>query len=218
MKCLVFSALVLLSTVAVFSQQPVQPQPTPIRPGAVLPQDLPPVAPDFKASARPLPSMDRVGVEADRQMALSLEDAIEFALKNSNDIDASRSDVKIAEWNLRAARAAFDPVFEFQNLYESTETPVASLIGGAVNGSVTQTRLFGSAGVAGSSPIFGGVYSARFDSSRTTTSNTNSFLNPQFPSLLTFSYTQPLFRGRGFDGNRRSIEIAIHNFASVLSK
>ncbi|MER3431728.1 MAG: hypothetical protein C4324_11935 [Blastocatellia bacterium] len=213
MKCLVFSALVLLSTVAVFSQQPVQPQPTPIRPGAVLPQDLPPVAPDFKASARPLPSMDRVGVEADRQMALSLEDAIEFALKNSNDIDASRSDVKIAEWNLRAARAAFDPVFEFQNLYESTETPVASLIGGAVNGSVTQTRLFGSAGVAGSSPIFGGVYSARFDSSRTTTSNTNSFLNPQFPSLLTFSYTQPLFRGRGFDGNRRSIEIAKKNLS-----
>lgn len=213
MKYFVIPVLWAMIAAVGFSQQPAQPQPTPIRPAADLPPEPPPVAPDFKAILRPLPSGERVGVSNDSQLALSLEEAIELALKNSNDIAASRSDVKIAEWNLRAARAAFDPVFEGQNYYESTATPTASLIGGAVNGSVTQTRFFGSAGISGSTPRFGGSYTARFDSSRTTTSNTNSFLNPQFPALMTFSYTQPLLRGRGFDGNRRSLEIAKKNLS-----
>lgn len=196
---------------SVNAQQVAIPQPTPLRKPADLPPDPPPVAPDFKAILRPLPSGERVGVRPDEQIALTLQEAIELALQNSNDIVASRSDVEIAEWNLKAARAVYDPVLEAQNYYESTATPTASLIGGAVNGSVTQTRFFGSAGINGFTPAFGGNYSARFDSSRTTTSNTNSFLNPQFPALLTFSYTQPIFRGRDFDLNRRNIEIAKKN-------
>lgn len=208
-----FAAIITTAILAVTAsaQQPTQPRPTPVSTPAELPPEPPPVVPDFKSVIRPLPSGDRVGVRPDEQMALTLQEAIELALKNSNDIEASRSDVKMAEWNLRAARAAYDPVFEAQNYYESTATPTASLIGGAINGSVTQTRFFGSAGISGATPRFGGTYAARFDSSRTTTSNTNSFLNPQFPALMTFSYTQPLLRGRGFDSNRRNIEIAKKN-------
>jgi HAE1 family hydrophobic/amphiphilic exporter-1 len=73
---------------------------------------------------------------------------------------------------------------------------------------VTRTRFFGSGGVNGFSPIGGGTYTANFNSSRTTTSDTNSFLNPQYPSTLALTYNQPLFRNFRFDNNRRQIEIA----------
>ncbi len=180
---------------------------------AVLPDEPPPVAPNFKAPSRPLPSAERVGVDNANQLSLTLEEAIEMALKNNNDIDASRNSVQIAEFNLRGARGIYDPLIEGESYYDSTSIPTASIIGGAVNGSVTQKRYFGSAGFSGFSPYFGGSYAARFDSSRTKTSNTNATLNPQFPSLLTFTYTQPLLRNFRFDGSRRLIEIAKKNLA-----
>lgn len=180
---------------------------------AVLPDDPPPVAPDFQAPIRPLPSAERVGVDMVNQLPMTLEEAIEKALQNNNDIDISRNDVQIAEFNLRANRGIYDPVIGSETYFESATTPVASTIGGAVNGSVTQRRLFGSAGVSGFSPFAGGLYSAEFTSARTTTSNTNATLNPQYPTALSFSYVQPLFRGRRFDINRRNIEIARKNLS-----
>jgi DnaK suppressor protein len=43
----------------------------------------PPIAPNFQAPLRPLPSSDRVGVDTANQLSLSLEQAIEMALKNN---------------------------------------------------------------------------------------------------------------------------------------
>jgi len=180
---------------------------------AVLPDEPPPVAPNFEAPVRPLPSAERVGVDNANQLPLTLEEAVEMALRNNNNIDVSRNNVQIAEFNLRGARGVYDPLISSEDYYESVTTPTASAIGGAVNGSVTQTRFYNSAGLDGYSPWFGGQYSAQFNSARTSTSNTNSFLNPQFPSNLTFSYTQPLFRNFGFDNNRRQIEIAKKNLS-----
>ncbi len=198
---------------AVVVEPAVSPTPSifAVPPSSQLPTDPPPVAPNFQAPMRPLPSAERVGVDTANQLSLSLEEAIEMALKNNNDIDASRNNVQIAEFNLRGARGIYDPLIEGESYYDSTATPTASVIGGAVNGSVTQTRFFGTTGLSGFSPFAGGSYAARFDSSRTSTSNTNATLNPQFPSLLTFTYTQPLFRNFRFDNNRRLIEIAKKN-------
>ncbi len=181
---------------------------------AILPDDPPPIAPNFEAPIRPLPSAERVGVDMMNQLPMTLEEAIEMALQNSNDIDTTRNDVQIAEFNLRAARGIYDPNIVSDNYYESASTATASTIGGAgANGKITQNRFYNSAGASGYSPYAGGSYSADFNSSRLTTSNTNATLNPQFPSALTFSYIQPLFRGRRFDNNRRQIEIAKKNLS-----
>ena len=179
----------------------------------VLPDDPPPVAPNFEAPLRPLPSAERVGVDITNQMPMMLEEAIQMALENNNDIDTSKINVQIAEFNLRAAQGIYDPVLVSEGYYESATTPTASTIGGATNGSVTQSRFFGSAGASGFSPYAGGSYDVGFNSARTTTSNTNATLNPQFPSALTLTYRQPIFRGRRFDINRRNIEIAKKNLS-----
>jgi HAE1 family hydrophobic/amphiphilic exporter-1 len=180
---------------------------------ADLPAEPPPIAPNFEAPVRPLPSAERVGVDVANQLPISLQDAITLALQNNNDIDSSRIGVQISEFNLRAAQGVYDPVIVSENFYERRTTPTASTIGGAVNGAVTQSNLTGAAGVSGFSPWQGGSYSADFSSARTSTTNQNATLNPQYPSLLSFTYVQPLLRGRTIDNNRRTIEIAKKNLS-----
>jgi outer membrane protein TolC len=181
---------------------------------AQLPDDPPPVAPDFRAPARPLPSAERVGVDVTNQVPLSLNDAIRMALKNSNDIDESRIDVQIAEFNLRAANGIYDPVFSSESYYERSTTPTSSTLGGAgASGSVTQTDATGAFRLGGFSPKAGGSYELDFSSTRLTTTNQNVTLNPQFPTAFTFIYTQPILRGLRFDNNRRQIEIAKKNLS-----
>ena len=180
---------------------------------ADLPDDPPPVAPNFEAPIRPLPSADRIGVDIMNQMSMTLEEAIALALQNNNDIDSSKITVQIAEFNLKGARGVYDPQIASESYYESRTTPTASTIGGATNGSVTLRQFFGTAGVTGFSPYAGGSYSAGFTSSRTNTSNSNATLNPQFPTDFTLEYVQPLLRGRRFDINRRNIEIAKKNLS-----
>ena len=174
-------------------------------------QEPPPVAPTFQAPIRALPPAERTGVDAANQLSLTIDQAIEMALKNNNSIDVSRNNIQINEFNLRAARGVYDPLLTSQHFYESVTTPTASRIGGAVNGAVTQNRFFSTGGVNGFTPVGGGQYSADFNAARTTTSNTNSFLNPQYPSNFTATYTQPLLRNFGIDQNRRQILIAQKN-------
>lgn len=196
-----FLCLSLWSAVA---GQSVTPEPTPT-------PDPMPVAPVPNIQLRQMPSQERVGVENGNGISLTLERAFEMALDNNNDIEVARKNTRINSFQIEVAKGAYDPVAAAESYYERLNIPTASLIGGAVNGSVTQTRFFGSAGMVGLSPWQGGDYSVLFNSSRTTTSNTNAFLNPQFPASLTFTYNQPLLRGRRFDQTRRQIEIAKKN-------
>ncbi|MDQ3321430.1 MAG: TolC family protein [Acidobacteriota bacterium] len=183
-------------------------------PPSDLPTEPPPVAPNFEAPVRPLPSAERVGVDMMNQLSLSLDEAVRMALQNNNDVDSSRITVQIAEFNLRAARGVYDPAIVSQTYYESRTTPTASTIGGAgSSGSVTQKNFFGDVGVTGFSPFAGGFYNSSFTSGRNSTNNQNSLLNPQFPTALNFGYTQPLWRGLRFDLQRRNIEIAKKNLS-----
>ncbi len=182
--------------------------PAPTATPAKMPADVPPVAPDFRAPVRPLPSLERVGVDVANQLPLTLNDAIKLALENNNDIETAKKDVEIAEFNLRGADGVYDPAFVSDSFYDRRTTPTASVIGGAVNGAVTVSTLSSSAGLTGLMRRGGGSYNFGFTSSRSNTSNLNATLNPQFPTSLSFTYVQPLLRGRRFNNERRTIEIA----------
>jgi outer membrane protein len=170
-----------------------------------------PFAPEFIIPARPTPNAERVGVEQMNQMSLQLDEAITLALQNNNNIDTSRLNVRIAEFNLKAARGVYDPLFASETFYQRATIPTASVIGGAAGDSVTQSSIGGNAGLTGFVRPGGGSYTANFTNSRNTTDNQNTLLNPQFPSSLTLTYAQPLFRGLRIDLNRRNIEIAKKN-------
>jgi len=187
-------------------------RPAPAPQNEVLPS-VPQIAPDYRAPARPLPEIGRVGVDMADQRPLSLREALEMALLNNKDIEVSRQNVRAAEFDLLGARGAYDPRFSSLSYYERSETPSASFLSGSSTGAVTQSDYTGTARIEGLTPKFGGGYRVDFSAIRLTTNNQFVALNPQFPTALTFNYTQPLFRGLRFDNSRRLIGIAKKNLS-----
>ncbi len=174
---------------------------------------VPPVAPDYRAPQKPLPELTRVGVDMNRQHPLSLREALSMALENNKDIEVARENVRIAEFDLRGAQGLYDPRLSTQAFYERIESPISSFLAGGQNGSTITSDYTGSMRLEGQSPVLGGSYHLDFSSVRLTTNNQFTALNPQFPSALSFSYTQPLLRGFKIDASRRQIQIARKNLS-----
>ena len=193
------------------AQEPSVPQSTP----SPTVQDLqvPPIAPDFQPAQKPLPELGRVGVDMERQRPLSLREALALALENNKDIEVARDNVKIAEFDLKGARGAYDPRLSSTSYFERIESPISSFLSGGSNGSTTTSDYTGSVRLEGQTPKFGGNYRFDFSSIRQTTNNQFVPLSPQYPTSLSFNYTQPLVRGLRFDNNRRLIEIAKKNLS-----
>jgi HAE1 family hydrophobic/amphiphilic exporter-1 len=184
-----------------------------IAPAADPLPNVPTVAPNFRAGDHPLPELGRVGVDMAEQRPLTVREAIEMALSNNKDIEVARQNVKIAEYDLQGARGVYDPRFSSLSYYERTVTPSSSFLSGGENGAVTQSDFTGTARFEGLVPKYGGGYRIDFSSIRLTTNNQFTALNPQYPTALTFNYTQPLWRGLRFDNNRRLIEVAKKNLS-----
>ena len=176
---------------------PPRPQPTPLS-GAVgepVPVQLP----------------ARVGIAQGADEALTLEAAIRLTLEQNNDVEVARLEVSGARQLVRAAEGVFDRA-SFRTSPTSARTPRTRPRSAAPReGRVTQKELFGGIQFAGRSPRQGGEFVVDFTQTRLETSNQFSRLNPQFPSLLNFSFTQPLFRDRAIDQGRRQILLSKKN-------
>lgn len=199
------------------TQSPVRAQSPSSQPPArateALPADPPAVAPNYEAHARALPSVERVGVEVGEPLSLTLAEAIRLALENNNDIEATRIDVSVAEHDLTAARGAYDLRFTSEYYFERSETPVASFLAGGNGGSLNTTDATGRVGFEGLAPRGGGSYKFEFTSRRLNTNNAFNDINPTVSNGFSFSYTQPLLRGRRIDDTRRRVEIAKKNLS-----
>jgi HAE1 family hydrophobic/amphiphilic exporter-1 len=155
----------------------------------------------------PLPDMSRLGV-GNNTIPLSLNDAIKKALENNNDIEVARDDVRYQETQLRSLEGIFDPFFTMTPQIDKRVTPVQNIFAGAgTSGQVGNTTFTLSPGVTKQFSTGGGNYEALFSNSRTKTTATNSTLNPFYSSNLSLSFTQPLWRDRSIDNNRRQIRI-----------
>jgi outer membrane protein len=155
----------------------------------------------------PVPSLNRLGVGAET-ISLSLNDAIKRALENNNDIEVARDDVRFAETQLRALEGIFDPVFTITPQYDKRISPQQSSLGGAANGGTTSSTTYSwNPSVVRQFGRGGGNYFLQFDNQHTNTSNSFSLLNPFYSSNLSLSFTQPLWRDRSIDNNRRQIRI-----------
>jgi len=185
----------------VVAQEPIQQLP------------VPPIAPDFRAPQKPMPDLNRVGVDMNRQRPLGLRDALSMALANNKDIEVARENVRIAEFDLLGARGVYDPRLNFSSFYERIENPIASFLSGGQNGSTIQSDYVGNVRLEGQTPALGGNYRLDFSSTRLTTNNQFVALNPQYPTSMSFTYLQPLWRGLKIDNNRRQIAIARKNLS-----
>ena len=160
---------------------------------------------------KPMPELGRVGVDTNQTRPLSLREALAMALENNKDIEVARENVRIAEFDYRGAQGLYDPRFTTQAFYERIESPISSFLAGGQNGSTIQTDYTGTARLEGQTPKLGGNYRLDFSSVKLNTNNQFTALNPSYPLALTFSYTQPLWRGLKIDQTRRQIQIARKN-------
>ena len=156
----------------------------------------------------PMPNLTRLGVTTDNTVTLSLTDAIKRALENNNDIEIARDDVRFAETQLRSLEGIYDPFLSFTPQIDKRITPVQNIFaGGGTAGQVSQTTLSLNPTLNKSFSTGGGDYQLSFSNSRTKTSAANSTLNPFYSSNLALTFTQPLWRDRSIDNNRRQIKI-----------
>ena len=161
------------------------------------------------SSKRPKTSiLTRLGVESSRTQALSLNEAIRQALTNNNDIEVARNDVKIAESTLRSLFGFYEPTVIVNPTYSSNVQPQPNIFSGAdATGVVSRKQFAANTSFSQFVKKGGGNYSVFFNNTRTTTSSLATTLNPSFTSSLGISYTQPIFRNRRIDQNRRQIKI-----------
>ena len=155
---------------------------------------------------RPFSLAPRVGVSGEQE--LTLQDALALALRNNKDIDSSRIDREKAVNSVLGAKGYYDPKLAGVTSWQKSVTPVASSLGGSATGSVVNRTGLADPQVSGSLPWFGTSYQADLSSGRTSTNNTFAQLNPQYPTSLNFSFTQPLWRNLRFDDNRHRLEVA----------
>ncbi|MEJ7699907.1 MAG: TolC family protein [Pyrinomonadaceae bacterium] len=174
-------------------------------------QGVPVVAPNYESRDRNFPELGRVGVDMMQQKPLSLREAIVLALENNKDIEVSRQNVRIAEFDLTAGEGFYEPRFSGNTQYERATLPNVSIF--STNKTTTNSSIVGNARYQGFIKKFGTVYAAEFNNTRVGTDNPISILSPQYNTGLTFSVTQPLLRGRRFDSQRRLIEIAKRNLS-----
>lgn len=215
--------IALFLGVGVFAQDPTtSPTPTPaatpvvkdkqdVQPDKL--QGVPAISPNYRSDDRSQPDLGRVGVDMTDQQPLTLAEAITKALENNKDIEVTRKNVQIAEFDLKAARGFYEPKFSGQTYYERAKTPVFNFFGGGPDFSLTQSNIVGNAGINGAFRPTGATYSVTANNGRNTTNNLFTSVNPTYTSSLAFQFTQPILRGRSFDQPRRAIEIAKRNLS-----
>jgi HAE1 family hydrophobic/amphiphilic exporter-1 len=170
---------------------------------------VPIIAAGYRSNDRSLPELGRVGVDVMDQRTLTLREAIELAMANNRDIEVSRKTETISEYDLKIARAVFQPRLSGYSTTDNSTVANTSIFGN--NLTTGQGTIVGNATLQGYYPRFGTIISSNLNTGRTTSDNPVTLLSPQYNANLGFSITQPLFRGRSFDVPRRNIEIAKRN-------
>jgi HAE1 family hydrophobic/amphiphilic exporter-1 len=160
-------------------------------------------------AAKTLEIPARIGIIS--STPISLNEVIQLVLANDKDLEVSRIVREEAEYNVRAAQGYFDPRIGLNAHQQHTDTPVASVLGGAPNGKLIQDEWLADPQVSGAFPAFGGVYKLDFSSARQTTNSQFATLDPQYATSLNLNLTQPLWRGLRYDDNRHRLQVARKN-------
>ena len=148
-----------------------------------------------------------MGVDTSKEKSLSLQEAVELALRNNRDLEVERINMELSEFGLKGAEGRYDPVFSFGPSFTSRTIPIASLLGGGPNATVSSDTYFWNARLQ-QRFTSGANLDLFFNNSRDATNNAFNVLNPQFNNTLGFNFTQPLFRNLKIDPFRREIRIS----------
>lgn len=146
----------------------------------------------------------RIGVNTTKRVKMTMREAVTTALENNRDIAIERENVKLNEWDVKAAQGFYDPSITASLAYQRSNTPVTSIFGAGLT-----TGLVGTAGYNQRVPNkYGTIFQSTLNNNRATSESPFNDLNPQITTNLNFSLIQPLFRNKNVDIGRRTIKLA----------
>ena len=140
-----------------------------------------------------------------RAIRLTLTEAIGTAMQQNLGVQIQGFESRISEQNLRGQYGIFDFYTDGFIRHDFSKNPTTNpfqTTGG-------RSTSFG-AGLTQTLPT-GGQYRVATNSSRSTVSGADTFVNPQYGNNLDFEFSQPLMRDFGIDITRRGITIARNN-------
>jgi outer membrane protein TolC len=142
-------------------------------------------------------------------VALTLDEAVKFALDRNLDIAVQRLNPEINDIAISSIRSVYHPSLTSTISTQSTTTPSTStLSGGAAGGDAIVAGLgLYNGGIAQSIPWGGGGLTVALNNNRQTTTSLNVLYNPTYNTNWSGSYTQPLLRGFHIDSTRRSLQV-----------
>jgi outer membrane protein TolC len=145
----------------------------------------------------------RVGISL-TQHKLSLQEALELALRNNLEIQIERTSTAAAHQAVNAARGFYDPVLRFQPGWDARATPTGSVLQGP-SGKLDERYFSQNFYFRQPLGLAGSRVGADFENTRLTTTNPFTSFNPLFNSRLALSFTQPLLRNRLIDQPRTEL-------------
>lgn len=149
----------------------------------------------------------RVGINQTQTLPLTLNDAIRRTLENNNDIEVARNDVKIAETNLRSLQGFYDPSFAISPTFtRNSNTGQTATNDFSINSDFLQNIKVG----GGNLRVFYNNLRTenRFSQSQATSgASLGTSGSAIFRSNLGVDFTQPIWRNREIDSQRRQIKI-----------
>src|ERR1035437_4293684 len=147
----------------------------------------------------------RVGVGREERR-LSLEEAVQLALKNNLEIEIDRTDIINAEQVLRAARGVFDTVLSYKPSIASITTPTASSLA-AADGKMAEHDFNNDFSAPQKTPWQGLSLHVDFLNQRQSSNNPFTSLSPFTSTRLVAGFSVPLLRNRALDNDRAQIRV-----------
>lgn len=184
--------------------------PTP-QPTAVFPR-IPSVARGYRAPAAQPSAANIVGVAQEPFVGLTLSDAIGMALLKNPDLSIAASNMRIASYQIQAARGAFDVHFLLEpSVKHSTSAATnAFFAGGNDFQPIVQNVQTVEGGLKGQMPS-GQQYSVSLSQSKVNDNTYINAFNPYYPTSLNVSLTQPLLKNAGINPARRALLLSVVN-------
>ncbi|HEX3549047.1 MAG TPA: TolC family protein, partial [Candidatus Elarobacter sp.] len=175
-----------------------------------IPAVLPPVPslPPFSVPVNAIPNPDLVGVNQQPFVGLALQDAVVMALQRNTLLAVAQSNQRIANYQIIAAKGAYDVNFQLVPSYSHAVAPVVTAFNtNSQGGPVTTDTANATAGIRGLTQQ-GGTYSANLVATRVSSDSAFNSYNPFYETALQLAINQPLLRGRAIDQPRLQVQLA----------
>ena len=141
-------------------------------------------------------------------LELSMDEAVERALKNNADLAVQRYEPELSKEDERAARGAYDFFLDARIDKNSTTDPARNAFtGGEKVDTDTWTWNFGGQQLLKT----GGVVRVDFNNNEVDTNNVFASFNPTYGSSLNLAIAQPLLRDRSIDLSRQQLKVTKNN-------